>query len=290
VTVAQLCHSLTPRLRQEFIEPLCLSALNTPAQRASGQVFLCVLRDSLFAAPGSSNLLLPRVDLSQLFPEAAAAWLELRGTRILAGQRVTSLGWSHGWQVQGERYDQVLLATGASDAARLLEHSAAGLPGALTEDLSSWCEDARALQFEAITTVYAQASGARLARPMMALRSDTRHPAQFAFDRGQLGGPAGLIALVASASVGERQAIQDQALGQAQTQLGLTLQPLRSITEKRATFACTAGLRRPVMDIAPGLRACADYVAGPYPATLEGAVRNGLNAVPSQVAIKTGSP
>jgi predicted NAD/FAD-dependent oxidoreductase len=33
------------------------------------------------------------------------------------------------------------------------------------------------------------------------------------------------------------------------------------------------------MEIAPGLRACGDYVEGPYPATLEGAVRSGLNAV-----------
>jgi predicted NAD/FAD-dependent oxidoreductase len=50
------------------------------------------------------------------------------------------------------------------------------------------------------------------------------------------------------------------------------------VVEKRATFACTPGLERPAMHIAPGLLACGDYVAGPYPATLEGAVRSGLNA------------
>jgi monoamine oxidase len=31
--------------------------------------------------------------------------------------------------------------------------------------------------------------------------------------------------------------------------------------------------------IAPGLQAAADYVAGPYPATLEGAVRSAVEAV-----------
>jgi predicted NAD/FAD-dependent oxidoreductase len=36
------------------------------------------------------------------------------------------------------------------------------------------------------------------------------------------------------------------------------------------------GLRRPRAAIAPGLWACGDYVEGPYPATLEGAVRAGL--------------
>jgi predicted NAD/FAD-dependent oxidoreductase len=32
------------------------------------------------------------------------------------------------------------------------------------------------------------------------------------------------------------------------------------------------------MAVAPGLLACGDYIAGPYPATLEGAVRSGRDA------------
>jgi len=47
------------------------------------------------------------------------------------------------------------------------------------------------------------------------------------------------------------------------------------IAEKRATFRCTPGLVRPPMEIAPNLLAAGDYVQGPYPATLEGAVRSG---------------
>jgi predicted NAD/FAD-dependent oxidoreductase len=50
------------------------------------------------------------------------------------------------------------------------------------------------------------------------------------------------------------------------------------VVEKRATFACTPGLLRPPMVVAPGLLACGDYVEGPYPATLEGAVRSGWAA------------
>jgi len=49
---------------------------------------------------------------------------------------------------------------------------------------------------------------------------------------------------------------------------------VQTVVEKRATFACTPGLARPPATIAPGLLACGDYVAGPYPATLEGAVRS----------------
>ena len=97
------------------------------------------------------------------------------------------------------------------------------------------------------------------------------------FDKGQLGGPRGLLAFVVSASEGERAVLEQQVCQQAAQQLGLPdLQPLQTVVEKRATFACTPGLQRPPMQIAPGLRACGDYVAGPYPATLEGAVRSGM--------------
>jgi predicted NAD/FAD-dependent oxidoreductase len=48
--------------------------------------------------------------------------------------------------------------------------------------------------------------------------------------------------------------------------------------EKRATFRCTPGLQRPPAGVAPGLFAAGDYVEGPYPATLEGAVRSGVAA------------
>ncbi|OIQ74728.1 hypothetical protein GALL_436120 [mine drainage metagenome] len=113
---------------------------------------------------------------------------------------------------------------------------------------------------------------------MLALRSTPSMPAQFVFDRGQLGGPQGLLAFVVSASQGERSRLQSQVLEQARVQLRLDLQPVQTVLEKRATFACTAGLLRPSAQIAPGLLVCGDYVAGPYPATLEGAVRSGLAA------------
>ena len=152
--------------------------------------------------------------------------------------------------------------------------------------MHQWADTARALRFEAITTVYAWAPSARLSAPMLSLRSTpvAAHsdamaaPAQFVFDRGQLGGPAGLLAFVVSASQGERNALQAQVLRQARAQLGLKLQAVQTLVEKRATFACTPALVRPARDIAPGLLACGDYTEGPYPATLEGAVRSGIAA------------
>jgi hypothetical protein len=111
-------------------------------------------------------------------------------------------------------------------------------------------------------------------------------PAQFVFDRGRLGGHDGVLACVVSGAAPwvERgmpatvQATRRQITRSAHSALP-ALNELRSFTEKRATFRCTPGLRRPSRLIAPGLQAAADYVAGPYPATLEGAVRSAVEAV-----------
>ncbi len=285
-SVADLCAPLTPRLMTEFIDPLCVSALNTPAREASGQVFLRVLQDSLFSGRGGSNLLLPRTDLGALFPEAAMRWLVQQGGQVVTGQRIQRLVPlpSGRWQLAGtvgaahgaeepDAFDHITLACPSWEAARLVEGlaSTAGLAAA-----ARWSATANALRFEAITTVYAHASGARLPLPMLALRNTAEHPAQFVFDRGQLDGQQGLLAFVVSASDGDRALIEQQVLQQAAAQLGLPgLHPVQTVVEKRATFACTPGLRRPAMQVLPGLTACGDYVDGPYPATLEGAVLSG---------------
>ncbi len=281
-TVAELCQRISPGVRATLLDPLCLSALNTPVQQASAQVFLRVLKDTLGAERGSSNLLLPRVDLSRLFPLGAARWLQQRGCETRLGQRIEVLVRSAPqWLVQGQEFDAVVVATSASESSKLLMNSALEATDSIATPMRNWAAMARALRFEAIATVYAWGHDATLAEPMLALHSGAggQAPAQFVFDRGQLGGPAGLLAFVVSACQSDRATTQHQVLQQAREQLSLSLQAVQTIVEKRATFACTAGLQRPGMQIAPALLACGDYVAGPYPATLEGAVRSGAAAL-----------
>ena len=273
-TVLDVCRGLAPRVQQELIEPLCVSALNTPASRASGQVFLRVVRDALFGSghgPWSgSNLLLPRVDLGRVFPQAAAQWLAQRDASMVLGHRVQALApLGSGWQVDGTRFDAVVLACPVWEAARLVR--GAGV------DAAAWLAPAESLAHEAIATVYA-CGGPRLPLPMLALRTTPSAPAQFVFDRSQLGGPAGLLAFVVSASHDDRDALQDLVLAQAAALGWDRLQAVQTVVEKRATFACTPALRRPPAGVAPGLLACGDYVDGPYPATIEGAVRSALQA------------
>ena len=314
-SVAQLCRSITPRVMADMIEPLVVSALNITADRASATVFLQVMRDALFAAPSQaasgttagdiagSNMLLPRTDLGALFPQAAQQWLSTQGAQVMLGQRADHLGLLSKTQLLEQdllglpgdldyKYDATIIATGGVDAARLVRTLAQP-----SDATNAWLSTTEALQHTAITTVYAYSaalaarsdnqparpsttlSAALFTTPVMALRSSAQHPAQFVFDRAALSGQHGVLAFVVSASQGDAASIEQLVIAQGTAQLGLhDLQPLKTIVEKRATFACTPGVQRPPMRIADGLLACGDYVDGPYPATLEGAVRSGLAA------------
>jgi hypothetical protein len=182
-----------------------------------------------------------------------------------------------GWRVDGELFDAVVLATPPGEAARLAREAA-----------PAWAASAEALRYRPIVTVYVRSPGTRLIEPMLSLPADdATAPAQFVFDLGALRGHAGLLAFVVSGAQAwvERglDATLQATLEQARRALGGALhtppEGLRAFTEKRATFACTPGLRRPSSRVADDLFAAGDYVDGPYPATLEGAVRAGIAAV-----------
>jgi squalene-associated FAD-dependent desaturase len=278
LSVAALCARVPRAVRELLIDPLCVAALNTTPDEASAVVWLRVLRDALFGGPGSCDLLLPRRPLSDLLPGPAQTWLASRGARLRLGHRVDRLQRvGDGWDVEGDLFDAAVLACTAAEAARLARP--------FDED---WSRRAAALLYEPIVTVYLHAPGARLPAPMMALPPGPSSPAQFAFDLGALGGPPGVFAFVISGArpwverglVATASAVQSQAT----TQFAAESWParpavLRVIGEKRATFRCTPGLVRPATRIVPRLVAAGDYVEGPYPATLEGAVRSADLAV-----------
>jgi len=283
-SVDQLCHGLPPAVRELMIDPLCVAALNTPARHADAGVLLRVLQDALFGGPGGADLMLPRRSLGALLPQPAAAWLQARGATLRLGHRVQTLKMGGvtasgraGWAVDDDDFDAVVLACTAAEAARLAQSAA-----------PAWAASAKALHYEPIVTVYLRCPGARLAAPMMALVEGPQAPAQFVFDHGALGATPGLFAFVIS---GARKWVEAglnataaAVLQQAKQAFPADTWPvppslLRAVAEKRATFRCVPGLQRPPAAIAPGLVAAGDYIEGPYPATLEGAVRSGVAAV-----------
>ncbi len=273
LTVDSLCAGMPDRVRADLIEPLCVAALNTRASQASAATFLRVLKDALFGVRGGSDLLLPRVPLSELLPAPAWSWLARQGAELRTSSRVQALTpRGDGWLVDGEPYDAVVLACTTTEAARLVDPHAA-----------AWAACARAVTHEAIASVTLEAVGLRLPAPMVALREDATSPAQFIFDHGALGMEPGVaVAVVSGAAawldvplrdLGERVREQIRAAFPGLDAVG-RLAVRHVACEKRATFACTPTLRRPPSAICPGLYAAGDYVEGPYPATLEGAVRS----------------
>ncbi|KQV98492.1 hydroxysqualene dehydroxylase HpnE [Rhizobacter sp. Root1221] len=275
-TVARLTRHLPASVRDALLDPLCVAALNTPAPQASAQVFLRVLKDALFSGPGSADLLLPRWKLSALWPDPAGRWLAQAGAAVHLSRRVDAIAPSGpGWLVDGEPFEHVVLACTATEAARLAEPHA-----------PDWATAARSLQYEPIVTVYAHSPDTQLPQPMLALRNGDQAPAQFVFDLGALSGMEGVLAFVISGAAPWVARGGDATLAATLRQGQKALAPflrsplvgLRAVTEKRATFLCTPGLARPGKTVLPGLSAAGDYIDGPYPATLEGAIRSGRDA------------
>ncbi len=272
-TVQALCSGIAATIVRDLIEPLCVAALNTPMQSASGQVFLRVMRDALFSGVGSADLLLSKHGLSRLLPDPARAMLLAAGARVTAGHRVMNLqGLADQWLVDGERFDAVVLATTPREAARLV------LPIHAT-----WSQLATTLPYQPIVTVWLADGQLKWPTPMMAFQGQADSPAQFALALEALTGPKGVFTWIVSGAASwldkGLQTTAEAVLVQARSAFPGSFTSSDAIVhvaaERRATLACVPGLVRPGACIAKGLFAAGDYVDGPYPSTLEGAVRSG---------------
>jgi squalene-associated FAD-dependent desaturase len=279
MTVAELLaqHGQDADLTLKLWEPLCIAALNTPMHKASAQVLLNVLRDSLNRTRADSDMLLPRIDFTALFPQRAANYIEQHGGRVFTSCGAEALiPESGGIKVdtaQGcYQFSHVICATSPSVAAKLLRP----LP-----ELSSTCQAIEALEQQPIYTVYLQyPTRFTLPHPMLGLH---QRCSQWLFDKGQIAGQHGLIAAVISAE-GIHQELSQEALAQKvvaelREEFGFAAQPewFKVIAEKRATFCCAPNLHRPAQQTAlPNLLLAGDYTAGDYSATLEGAVLSGI--------------
>ena len=306
VTVQTLCASLPPIIQRHLIEPLCLSAFNSPPENTSGPMFLRVIRDALFSTRGSADVLWPMVPLGAVLPAPALQWVSRHGGQVHLASRVRSLSrhtdtapWElevtpKGTSTVRARHDRVILACPSWEAARLVSTLTAA--EVVPADLS-WAQDARALAQAAIATTYVWCPARSCAGlpAMQALPDSDSAPAQFVFHHAHRtrlmdGQPHHLLAFVCSHAMEERQVMEARVLQQATDQLNLTELILeRTLMEKRATFVCARGLRRPSPRVLPDLWACGDYVEGPYPATLEGAVSSGRAAGMAATAATDGA-
>ena len=282
LSVGSLLGGQPPAVIRALWEPLCLAALNTPITVASAALFLNVLAAAFGARARDSDLLLPRVDLSSLFPDPAAAYVADRGGEIRKSTMVNGLaaradGVTLRIGYGEERFDAAVLAVGPHQLTHLL-FDGGGDPRA-----SQALNQVAAFAYEPIVTAYLKYSTPlELAHPMQKLDGA---PGQWVFDRGQLDGPKGLAAVVISTDLPSTR-IGHNALARSIDAQLHRLQPslpaptwMQVIAERRATYACIAGLARPAPGkIAPRLWLAGDYTDAEFPATLEAATRSGVTA------------
>lgn len=260
------------RLIKQLWQPLCLATLNTPIANASAHILAHVLKDSLGQHQTAADLLIPQQPLDTLLPQPAATFLTKNGGKITLGCRVKQLI-NDNDQIKGiitndgNTYfaDHVIIATGPSQCTELL---APILAITKPDELP-------------ICTVYLQyGQEVRLPAPMLGL-SGTH--SQWIFDRS-LQHP-GLMAVVISGP-GPHENLSKQALIEcvsAEVHQLIPSLPVQAesafvIREKRATFANTIAYqqqRAQYKTSVKGLWLAGDFVANDYPATLEGAIRNG---------------
>jgi hypothetical protein len=249
------------KLVRPWLEALCVSALNLAPDKANAGIFLQVMKES-FKTPQSSDLLLPRLGLSELLPNAAREWLSDHGAVFHMGQRVDHLA-------PLLQTGQVILACTPKEAARL---TAAHAP--------DWSSQAKKLGSTAIATVYTQwtENPPDLPEPLIFLPWDLASPAQVVIDQGSLRPgvhPKGFWSWVVSDAQLDREGTMAGVLDQAERTWGRRPAVKACFLDPRATLACTPSLQRPGSMVGQGIWACGDYIESMLPSTLEGAVRSG---------------
>lgn len=272
-------HNQPKHLITALWEPLCLATLNTPATQASAQVFLRVLRDTFGLRRSDSDLLISRTDLGGAFPTPAMDFIERNGGHVRLGSRVTGLELDNE-RVTGVRVgdevlnaDHVILAVPPHISQKLL---------APHTQLTALSNQLGAFDYQPITTVYLQYPEDTHMETQMLGMVDT--VSQWVFDRATCGQP-GLMAVVISGPgphmQQDKEVLTQQIIAELAEQFPHWPAPSDNmlIREKRATFSCDVDVEklRPANSTSTErLWLAGDFTATGYPATLEGAVRSGV--------------
>jgi predicted NAD/FAD-dependent oxidoreductase len=288
---------------RKFWEPLCLAALNTPLPNACAQLFARVLQDSLGGSKEACEVLIPRVDLSQLWPEHVERYAPggPASLSVHRGRAIRHLATSPTQvELDGIGFDAVVVAGNAPSAHRLLRQLSPSSAGA------AYLVSLDELSYIPIATLTLQLERPwNLPAPMFLLRDkpDQLQFGQWLFDRSFLmpaSGPqhAQLSDDLASAACQINIVISDarsmmkhpansvvEAITAQLQEQTRRLGPMPAvvghevIVEKRATFAAVPRLKRPLNDTPwPRVWVAGDWTDTGYPAVLEGAVRSGRDA------------
>lgn len=305
-TVSNLLATQPAVPRALLWEPLCVAALNTPADVASATVFVEVLRRSFLGDRSDSDLIIPRLDLSQLFPVPALAEVVLQGGEVTLGAAVRG--------VRVERapdgrmryvldvgdsehvFEHLVIATGPQHVARLLSALLANpvAVDALGSQAIAACQQMMdtlpRLTYEPITTIHFEFlhRGAVRSHPAQVLEHAAMlmldgQPGQWLFwQRLANGHWRASMVISAHRRAEDARSLVDAALRQLRAAWNVPAPVWQTVvTEKRATYACTptnvAALKH-LPTAAGHLHFAGDWTYPILPATLEAAVISGERA------------
>ncbi len=277
----------TRNIIKQLWEPLCLSTLNTPIESASANVFMQVFKDAFTHHYYDADLLLPIIDLSETFPNAAVQYIRNKGGEIHLQSRLEKINIEHNKiqsiNIKTKEHEQItlkintlVLAVAPQNINKLLT---------TIPQLKIISDKIDAFSYQPIVTLYLQyPPETTLPHAMQGLSGTI---SQWIFDRGSLCKQHGLFSVVISCEGSHMKMDEDTLIQAVQKEISMLfkqapiLQNAFVIREKRATFACTANINsiRPTnLTAVEGLLLAGDYTDTGYPATLEGAVRSGLSA------------
>ncbi len=280
-TVSEIIAEQPERARCLLWEPLCVAALNTVPAVASARVFVDVLRRTFTGDKRASDLIIPRVDLSQLLPEPALAEVAKLGGVVHLASAVSSIRQSDATVhvvARGTEYefDQIVLATGPQHISRLLNDapSTLGIARALSE-----------LTYEPITTLHFEFGwvAPSVATGMLMMDVD---PGQWLFWQQLKNGQWRASVVISAHHRTQTEAeLTTACLAQLRRSYQLP-EPIWhiAVTEKRATYACTPDQTRILTSLPKRIghvRFAGDWCYPQLPATLEAAVISGEAAARS---------
>ncbi|HLR12282.1 MAG TPA: hydroxysqualene dehydroxylase HpnE [Burkholderiaceae bacterium] len=293
-------HCPSAVLYQHFWQPLCLAAMNTPVEHACAQLFANVLRDSLGHSREACDMLLPRTDLSDLWPDHVrqTTWHHAGGSvNIRTGHTVRNIQTAdatsgHALRVEDEHFDGLILACSPPSCTRLL--NAITVPDGAETTASKLLATLGAFDFNPIATLTLVLEQPwALPAPMLMLREqrEREHFGQWLFNwpdfRPDSQRPVLQIVISDAAQAAHLGAprVYEGVMAQLRAQTASSCPPMpavidyRMIVEKRATFTARAGLARPDNTTPwPGVWLAGDWTDTGYPGVLEGAVRSGQQA------------
>jgi squalene-associated FAD-dependent desaturase len=274
------------RLQSNFWDLLCIAALNEDPAVASAALFEHVLRLALFTSPEDSCLAFPVVGLSDVYVDAATAYIRARGGRVECGRSVAGLLVSEG-RCRGVRLSNGEEIEAESVLSAVPSFQLAGLlPGELIR-FEPFFAPVISLRPAPIISINLWFDRPITGLDFVGLRGTT---IQWLFNKGKiLGLEENYVSLVLSGAHRHIARSKEELLAAALLELGDLFPEARKaelhhsliIKERFATFSPTweaEQVRPPARTPVRSLYLAGDWTATGLPATIESAVQSGYTA------------